>query len=117
MKNNKKINEVINKLKIKELEHLTEKEVIKKYKNSTLYLNKSISWIDQKEIYNISIEDNNNNIYLFSKIYDYNKKIYNYYIYNIYTGSKKEVKNNYQLELYKYIEEINKTIRKNTEEL
>jgi hypothetical protein len=77
-------------------------ELLKTFKNKNtiynLYVDNITSIVDNKEYYYIKMIDNDYNIYLFNKHYNYNTNDYYYTCYNIYT--EKNIK-------------VNKTIQKN----
>lgn len=103
--------------KIKELENNT-KVKIKDYKRKnieyTLFLEKQISWVDNKEYYYLTLEDSENETYLFNRKRDYNTFNYIYSVYSLYSGKSKFVKSNYIKKVMDFIEEYNKQIRRET---
>lgn len=101
--------------KIKELENNT-KVKLKDYKRKnieyTLFLEKMMSWVDNKEYYYLTLRDSENNTYLFDRKLNLNTYDYIYSIYNIYNDKSKFVKSNYIKKVMDFIEEYNKQIRR-----
>lgn len=98
------------------LKECNTKKVLKENKYYNIVLNKFISYVDNKEYIYISLDyKDSGDVYLFKNCLEWIDNytpVYNWYVYNIYTGASKQLKNNYQLKLNILIENINKELRR-----
>jgi predicted ATP-binding protein involved in virulence len=97
-------------------ENTYDKKVLKENKYYNIVLNKLNSCVDGLDSVYLSLDyKDSGDVYLFKNCLEWIDNytpVYNWYVYNIYTGASKQLKNKYQLKLNILIENINKELRR-----